>query len=68
MQGIRAYPLLEGMRGKTGVDLEAVEDLLLRASRLVADFPEITEMDINPIFAYPKGTPPSAVDVRIKVS
>ncbi len=67
MRQIKGYPVLEGMRGDPGVDLAAVEDLLLRASRLAADFPAITEMDLNPIFAYPEGTPPAAVDVRIKV-
>jgi hypothetical protein len=36
-------------------------------SRLAADFPGITEMDLNPVFAYPAGTPPAAVDVRIRV-
>ncbi|UCH83555.1 MAG: acetate--CoA ligase family protein [Candidatus Latescibacterota bacterium] len=67
MEGIKGYPVLAGVRGG-GVDLKAVEDLLLRVSKLAADFPEIAEMDLNPIFAYPKGKKPSAVDVRIKVS
>ena len=67
MQGIKAFPVLEGVRGELGVDLGEVEDLLLRVSRLVADFPAIVEMDLNPIFAYPAGTPPTAVDVRLKV-
>jgi acetate---CoA ligase (ADP-forming) len=68
LREIRGYPVLEGLRGQKGVDLAAVEDLLLRASRLAADFPEIVEMDLNPIFAYPAGTPPSAVDVRMKIA
>ncbi len=68
MRAIKAYPVLEGVRGETGVDLAAVEELLLRASRLVADFPQITEMDLNPIFAYPAGTPSVAVDVRVKIA
>jgi acetyltransferase len=67
MEGIKGYPLLEGIRGKEGIDLDAVEGLLLRVSRLAADFPGITEMDLNPIFVYPKGTMPAAVDVRIKI-
>jgi acyl-CoA synthetase (NDP forming) len=37
-------------------------------SRLLADFPNIVEMDLNPVFVYPSGTPPVAVDVRVKVS
>jgi acetyltransferase len=56
------------VRGEKGVDLPALEDLLCRVSRLAADFPAIVEMDLNPIFAYPQGTAPSAVDVRIRVS
>ncbi len=67
MQGIKGYKVLEGMRGKKGADLDAVEDLLLRASRLAADFPVIAEMDLNPIFVYPEGAAPAAVDVRIKI-
>lgn len=67
MREIRGYPLLEGTRGRSGVDLVGVEDVLLRASRLAADFPEIVEMDMNPIIAYPPGQPPCAVDVRIKI-
>ncbi|MFH1842539.1 MAG: acetate--CoA ligase family protein, partial [bacterium] len=67
MQGIKGYPLLTGVRGEVSADLEAVADLLLRASRLAADFPAITEMDLNPIFVYEQGTIPAVVDVRIKV-
>ena len=44
-----------------------VEDLLLRLSRLAADFPGITEMDLNPVLVYPAGTAAAAVDVRMKV-
>ena len=67
IQGIQGFPLLEGVRGEAGVDIEAVEDLLVRVSRLAADFPGIVEMDLNPIFAYPAGAAPAAVDVRMKV-
>jgi acyl-CoA synthetase (NDP forming) len=67
MEGIRGYKVLQGMRGEAAVDLTATEDLLLRVGRLVDDFPAIVEMDLNPIFLYPAGTPPAAVDVRLKV-
>jgi acetyltransferase len=63
---IKGFPVLAGVRGKPGVDLPAVEDLLVRISRLVADFPEIVEMDLNPVVAY-AALPPAAVDVRMKV-
>jgi len=68
MTGIKGFPVLEGVRGGAGADLAAIEDLLLRASRLAADFPAIAEMDLNPIIVYPEGTAPAAVDVRIKVT
>jgi acetyltransferase len=67
IDGIQGSPILKGVRGEKSVDLAALEDLLCRASRLVADFPQIVEMDLNPIFTYPEGTPPAAVDVRMKV-
>jgi acetyltransferase len=65
--GIRGLSVLKGVRGKQGVDFNALEELLCRVSRLAADFKEIVEMDLNPVFAYPKGIAPAAVDVRIKV-
>ena len=46
-------------------DIPALEEMLCRVSRLAADFPQIVEMDLNPVFAYADGA--SAVDVRIKV-
>ena len=68
MKEIKGYRILEGVRGEAGVDLAAVEDVLCRVSRLLADFPNIVEMDLNPVFVYPSGTAPVAVDVRVKVS
>jgi acetyltransferase len=65
MREIKGFPILEGVRGAEGADLTAVEDILLRTSRLAADFPAIVEMDLNPVFAYADGV--SAVDVRIRV-
>jgi acetyltransferase len=65
MREIKGFPILEGVRGEPGADLEAVEDLLLRVSRMVADHPSITELDLNPILATPDGV--CAVDVRLKV-
>ncbi len=64
---IRGFKVLEGTRGQPGVDLDALADVLVRVGLLAADFPDITEMDLNPVFAYPTGQAPAAVDVRIKV-
>jgi len=65
MRQIKGFPILEGVRGEPASDLEAVEDLLLRVSRLVADHPSIAELDLNPVFAATDGA--CAVDVRLKV-
>jgi len=60
---IRAYPLLEGYRGQPAVDIEYIEELLLKVSAMIGDNPEIKEMDINPLIAYGDGA--IAVDARI---
>jgi acetyltransferase len=67
LRAIRGFPVLQGIRGKPGVDLAALEELLVRVSRLLADFPVIAEMDLNPVLLYPEGSAPAAVDVRIRI-
>ena len=52
---IRAHALLDGVRGKPAADKEAIINTLLRIGQLVMDFPEITELDINPLMVYPRG-------------
>jgi acyl-CoA synthetase (NDP forming) len=65
--GLRAAPILSGARGGHPVDRAALADVLLRLSRLVGDFPELVEMDLNPFLAHRSGARQSAVDVRIRV-
>jgi acetate---CoA ligase (ADP-forming) subunit beta len=60
---IRAARLLDGFRGSAPVDRSALEDILLRVSEFAAATPEVKEMDLNPIFAYPDGA--IAVDARV---
>ncbi|MDE3224987.1 MAG: acetate--CoA ligase family protein, partial [Nitrospirota bacterium] len=67
VRSIRGYRLLEGYRGHPPADLEAIEEVLLRVSRLVEEIPEITEVDLNPLFALPPGEGCRIVDARIKV-
>ena len=62
LKEIRGYNLLQGFRG-TAVDLPALKDLLLKVSALVVKHPEIKELELNPVFLYPKGN--MAVDARI---
>ena len=66
LKNLKAYPLLQGMRGKTGIDLEAFAEIIVKISQLTQILPEITEMDINPLLANDKDI--IAVDVRIRVS
>lgn len=64
---LKAAAVLDGVRGAPALNRGGIEELLLRVSRLCADFPEIVELDLNPILAYPGTTPPAAVDVRMKI-
>ena len=63
MGEIKAYPILKGVRGENPIDFDALADAVSRISQLVSDFPEIKEIDANPIFAYEKGY--MVVDARI---
>ncbi len=65
LRSIRSFPLLQGVRGEQTADLEAVEDIVLRVSQLVSDFPEIVEMDINPLVVYNRGEGVIVLDARI---
>jgi len=62
----KAYVLLRGFRGDKPKDIDAVVDTVARVARLVTDFEEIAEMDINPLFAYERGV--AALDVKITIS
>ena len=65
MEETRILPLLGGNRNTPPADLEKLEEILVRLSQLVIDFPEIAEMDINPILI--KNGEPCAVDARILI-
>jgi acetyltransferase len=62
---IRAHALLDGVRGKPGVDKAAIVNALLRIGQLVQDFPEIAELDINPLMVYPPNQGAIAIDMRL---
>jgi acetyl coenzyme A synthetase (ADP forming)-like protein len=67
VRGIKGFRLLEGYRGHPPADVAALEEVLLRLSRLVEEVPEITELDLNPIMALPPGQGCRIVDARIKI-
>ncbi len=63
LRGIRGVKLLDGVRGAPPVDFRALEDVLLRISQLALDFPELAELDVNPLLATDQGV--VAVDGRV---
>jgi acetyltransferase len=68
MREIRSFPLLRGVRGEKPSDLAAVVDALCRLSQLVMDFPEVIEMDINPLLVKPEGGGVVAIDARLALA
>src|SRR5580698_6830578 len=65
LDGIQAHEMLNGVRGGDPVNREALADVIVKVSQLVSDFPEIVELDLNPVFATKKDA--IAADVRIVV-
>jgi len=62
---LKGLPLLQGWRGSPLSDVEALKNVLLRFSALIEDFPEIDQMEINPLLVFPRGQGCAAVDTRI---
>ncbi|HJX70016.1 MAG TPA: acetate--CoA ligase family protein [Dehalococcoidia bacterium] len=60
---IKGYPVLQGYRGQKPASIPALEQLILKVSQFVEKNPQIKELDLNPIFAYPDKA--VAVDARI---
>jgi acetyltransferase len=65
LQSLRSWPLLTGYRGRPVINVEPLVETLMRFSYLVADLPEIREIDINPLLATP--TEVIGLDARVLV-
>ena len=65
LDGIQAHEMLKGVRGSEPANRDAIADIIVNVSKLITDFPEIAEMDLNPVFAT--RTSAIAADVRIVV-
>ncbi|HSR41899.1 MAG TPA: acetate--CoA ligase family protein, partial [Longimicrobiales bacterium] len=65
IEEIRAYPLLEGLRGGAGVDRDLLVEVIQRVSQLVGTFPRIQELEMNPFLARAGGG--VALDARIRL-
>lgn len=68
ISSIRAAKVFEGFRGQPPSDIESMAECLERLSQLVSDFPEIAELDINPLIVHGKGEGAHVADVRIVLS
>jgi acyl-CoA synthetase (NDP forming) len=62
---LRGAPILKGARGHKPSDLQAVSEALMRLSQLLIDFPEIRELDINPLRVFQENNGCRALDARI---
>ncbi|MGC8816410.1 MAG: acetate--CoA ligase family protein [Candidatus Hadarchaeum sp.] len=62
---IKGYPVLAGIRGTPPADIDAMAGLIQKVGQLAYEFPEIAEMDLNPVFVFDKGKGAVAVDARI---
>lgn len=66
VRSLRSSPLLFGYRGSPACDVEALEDMLVRVSRLADDLPEVAELDCNPVVASAAGV--VALDVKVRLA
>ena len=62
-ESLRSWPLLQGYRGRPGVHLDRLIEVLMRVSYLIADYPQIKELDMNPVLATPEEV--TVLDARI---
>ncbi len=65
LASLRIWPLLQGYRGRPRLNVEKLLEVIMRFSYLVADFPEIQEIDVNPLVVTPEDV--LAVDARVVV-
>ena len=68
VRSIRSFPLLEGVRGEPPVDIEFIEEMILRLAQLVDDVSGIAELDMNPVIVTPDRNGCRVVDARIRVA
>jgi acetyltransferase len=59
----KSYPILDGVRGTPALDKKALRKMLMLCSDIVESYPEIEEMDLNPVIVHEKGV--SVVDARV---
>lgn len=65
---IKSYSLLAGTRGEKGVNVEGIKDLIARLAQFAADFPEVEELDINPLLVFPERGDFRILDARMRLT
>lgn len=65
LESLKSWPLLRGYRGKPGANIDRLIEIIMRFSYLVADYPEIKELDINPLVVTPDDI--MALDARVVI-
>ena len=68
LRQVKAFKILEGLRGSPPADVENIRQCIQRLGQLAADFPRISELDINPLIVGPKQQGNTVADVRIRLS
>lgn len=67
IRSIKAYPILTGARGKRPADIAALKDAINRLAQIAQDFPEISELEINPVIVMDEGQGVNAVDALVTI-
>ncbi len=65
LESLKIWPLLQGYRGRPGVNLDRLIETMIRLSYLAADYPEVAELDINPLLVTPRDV--IALDARVVI-
>jgi len=67
IESLKSYAILKGARGMKPADIDGYVDAIVRVSWLLAEFPEIREMDINPLRLLKDGSGVFALDARMVI-
>ncbi len=67
LKELKAYKILEGIRGEPARDIDSLVEVMLAVSKMIDENPEINELDCNPTFVYEKGKGTLVVDARILI-
>jgi len=68
LRQVKAYRLLEGVRGAAPADIQEIQQCLVRVGQLVCDFDRISELDVNPLIVGPAEVGNAVADVRIRLT